>query len=127
MPSKLWRKLKKHLPNLSKQKGPGRPRVQDRDVLNGIWFVLWTGCQWKAVKQEWFRVSSSTLHERFQTWTKEGIFDKLFKIIVRFYARKKHIRWKWQSVVCQRTVVSVTYQTSSPTQRTNERGMPHPW
>jgi putative transposase len=98
IPTKLWRKLKKQLPKGSKQKGVGRPRVQDRDVINGIWYVLWTGCQWKAVKQEWFHVSSSTLHERFQTWTQAGIFDKLFKIIVRFYARERHIRWKWQSV-----------------------------
>ena len=98
IPSKLWRKLKKHLPKPPKQKGPGRPRVQDRDVINGIWYVLWTGCQWKAVKQDWFHVSSSTLHERFQAWTKAGIFDKLFKIIVRYYARERHIRWQWQSV-----------------------------
>ncbi len=98
IPSQLWQTLKKHLPKPAKQKGPGRPRVQDRDVINGIWYVLWTGCQWKAVKQEWFHVSSSTLHERFQEWTNGGIFDKLFKILVRYYARERHIRWKWQSV-----------------------------
>ena len=96
IPSKLWRKLKKHLPK-SKRGGAGRPRVQERDVVNGIWYVLWTGCQWKAVKREWFNVSSSTLHERFQEWTKAGIFDKLFKMIVRFYAREQRIGWKWQS------------------------------
>lgn len=72
-------------------------RVNDRDMLNGIWFVLWTGCQWKAVKQEWFNVSSSTLHDRFQEWTKAGLFDELFKIMVRFYAREQHIGWRWQS------------------------------
>jgi transposase len=71
IPSKLWRKLKKHLPKSKKQGGPGNPRVNDRDVIDGIWFVLWTGCQWKAVKREWFHVSSSTLYERFQTWRKQ--------------------------------------------------------
>jgi len=70
------------------------PRVQDRDLINDIWYVLWTECQWKAVKQEWFHVSSSTLHERFQTWTQAGVSEKLFKSIVRFYARERHIRWK---------------------------------
>jgi len=45
LPRNLWRKLKKHLPKALKQKGPGRPRVNDRDVLNGIWYVLWTGFQ----------------------------------------------------------------------------------
>jgi len=90
--------MKKHLSKLPQQKGPGRPRVKDRDVLNGIWFVLWTGCQWKAVERDWFHVSSSTLHERYQTWTKTGLFDKLFRIMVRFYARQSHIRWQWQAV-----------------------------
>jgi putative transposase len=97
MPRNLWRKLKKRLPKAPKHKGPGRPRVNDRDALNGIWFVLWTGCQWKAVKQDWFNVSSSTLHDRFQEWTQAGLFDELFKIMVRFYAREQHIGWRWQS------------------------------
>jgi len=97
MPRNVWRKLKKHLPKAAKQPGPGRPRVNDRDVVNGIWYVLWSGCQWKAVKREWFNVSSSTLHERFQQWTKAGLFDKLFQIIVRFYARERRIAWQWQS------------------------------
>lgn len=98
IPSKLWRKLKKHLRHSAKQIGPGRPRVNDRDAINGIWFILWTGCQWKAVERDWFHVSSSTLHERFQTWQKKGIFDRLFKIMVKYYTREAHIGWKWQSV-----------------------------
>lgn len=98
IPSKLWRKFKKHLPRQAKGKKPGRPRINDRDAINGIWYVLWTGCQWKAIDREWFHVSSSTLHERFQTWERAGIFDKLFKIMVKFYARERKIGWKWQSV-----------------------------
>ena len=54
MPSKLWRILKKHVPKARKKGGAGRPRVNDRNVLNGIWFILWTGCQWKAVDRHWF-------------------------------------------------------------------------
>ena len=78
LPPKLWKKLKKHLPKGRKKNGPGRPRVNNRNVINGIWYVLWSGCQWKAVKREWFQVSSSTLHERFQTWQEKGVFNKLF-------------------------------------------------
>ena len=60
--------------------------------------MLWTGSQWKSVKREWFQVSSSTLHERFQAWQKLGVFDKLFEIIVRYYAKEQGIGWKWQSI-----------------------------
>lgn len=98
VPSILWRKLKKHLPKPPIERGRGRPRVRDRDVFNGIWYVLWSGCQWKAVKREWFGVSASTLHERFQTWQQQGYFDLLFTWMVRQYARRRGIGWTWQSV-----------------------------
>lgn len=98
MPGKLWKLLKKHLPKEPKVRKPGRPRVNHRDVLDGIWYVLWTGCQWKSIEKEWFHVSSSVLHERFQTWQQQGLFEKLFKKMVKYYARECKIGWKWQSV-----------------------------
>lgn len=98
MPGKLWKLLKKHLPKEPKVRKPGRPRVSNRDVLDGIWHVLWTGCQWKSIEKEWFNVSSSVLHERFQTWQRQGLFELLFKKMVKFYARECQIGWKWQSV-----------------------------
>jgi putative transposase len=98
MPGKLWKLLKKHLPKGPTVRTPGRPRVNNRDVLDGIWHVLWTGCQWKSIEKEWFNVSSSVLHERFQTWQTQGLFEKLFKKMVRYYARECKIGWKWQSV-----------------------------
>ncbi len=72
----------------------GRLRIGPRAVLNGIWYVLWTGCQWKAVHRDRFGMSSSVLHERFQTWQEQGIWDKAFKTLVRFYARERHIQWQ---------------------------------
>lgn len=98
MPGKLWKLLKKHLPKEPKNRKPGRPRVKNRDVLDGIWHVLWTGCQWKSIEKDWFNVSSSVLHERFQTWQENGLFEKLFKKMVKFYARECKIGWKWQSI-----------------------------
>ena len=62
-----------------KRRQGGRPRASDRAVINGIWYVLWTGCQWKAVHRDWFGVSSSVIHERFQRWRRMGIFEKLMK------------------------------------------------
>ena len=98
IPGKLWKLLKKHLPKAPKVPGPGRPRVSSRNAIDGIWHVLWTGCQWKSIKKEWFDVSSSVLHERFQTWQQQGIFERLFKTIVKYYARESGIGWKWQSI-----------------------------
>jgi putative transposase len=98
VPRNLWRKVKRHLPPEAKQRGPGRPRVGNRAVLNGIWYVLWTGCQWKAVRRDWFGASSSVLHERFQTWQQQGIWDQVFQTLVKFYRRQRRIQWRWQAV-----------------------------
>jgi putative transposase len=101
LPRPLWRKLKKHLPkkrNKSKKQG-GRPRVSDRAVANAMWYVLWSGCQWKAIHREWFGVSSSVVHERFQRWRQMGIFEKLMKWMVEHYAKQSGgISWKWQAM-----------------------------
>ena len=47
---------------------------------------------------QWFGVSSSVLHERFQTWGQQGVWQAIFQALLRFYARQQHIRWQWQSV-----------------------------
>jgi putative transposase len=98
VPRPLWRRCKRLLPKPPKHHGPGRHRADPRAVLNGIWYVLWTGCQWKAVHRDWFGVSSSTIHDYFQTWIEQGLFAKLFRVMVRFYARRRRIQWTWQAV-----------------------------
>lgn len=98
VPSPLWRRIKRCLPKVKKKKGPGRPPAKNRDVVNGLWYILWTGCQWKAVHKSWFNVSSSVLHERFQSWQKAGVWKKIMQRLLRFYGRTKRIKWKWQSI-----------------------------
>jgi putative transposase len=98
VPDELWEQIKQVLPEMPKRHGPGRPRVDDRTVWNGIWYVLWTGCQWKAIHREWFGVCSSVLHERFQTWQQAGVFERIMQTMVCHYAQQRKIKWKWQSV-----------------------------
>lgn len=50
----------------AKDEEDGRPRASERAVVKAIWYVLWAGCQWKALHRDWFGVSSSVVHERFQ-------------------------------------------------------------
>ena len=100
LPRPLWRKLKKCLPKKrNKASRGGRPRASERAVINGIWYVLWTGSQWKAVHRDWFGVSASVIHERFQRWRRMGLFEKLMKRMVEYYARERGgIGWKWQAM-----------------------------
>ena len=98
IPRPLWRRLRRLLPKGKQKMHSGRPRADDRAVVNGIWYVLWTGCQWKAVHRDWFGVCSSTLHQRFQEWQRSGLFLKLMMLLVRFYARRQGIGWLWQAI-----------------------------
>ena len=100
VPRPLWRKIKKCLPkpkHKPKRRG-GRPRCCDRAIVNAIWYVLWTGCQWKAVHKNWFGVSASTVHARFQVWRKAGVFAKLMRRLVKVYGKKRKVKWKWQAL-----------------------------
>jgi putative transposase len=98
VPRPLWRRIRKHFPKPVQAVRPGRKRVDNRKVLNGIWYVLWTGCQWKAVHKDWFGVCSSTLHERFQEWQASGLFARIMQEMVQFYERQSRIQWQWQSI-----------------------------
>lgn len=98
VPKPLWKRIKKLFPKAPKQRQRGRPPADNRAVLNGIWYVLWTGCQWKAVHKDWFGVSSSVLHQRFQSWQQDGLFARIMKDMVKFYNKRRKIKWKWQSI-----------------------------
>ena len=98
MPRPLWRCVRRLLPTAKPHPQGGRPAADHRAVVNGIWYVLWTGCQWKAVRKEWFGVCSSTLHERFQEWQQAGIFQKVWILMLRFYARRHSIGWLFQAI-----------------------------
>lgn len=56
----------------------GRPRVSARDAMSGVFFVLKTGCQWKALDATSI-CSGSTAHKRFEEWVNAGVFHAFWK------------------------------------------------
>jgi putative transposase len=93
----LWFMIARLLPPDKAPRTVGRPALPNRRVLDGILYVLRTGCQWKSLKKEWFGASSS-LHARFQAWQRAGIWQKIFKLLLRFYHQRCGIQWKWQAL-----------------------------
>jgi transposase len=51
VPDDLWEEIKLLLPPEKPNKTIGRPVVPFRKVLNGIVYILRTGCQWKVPVQ----------------------------------------------------------------------------
>ena len=64
IPDNIWNEIKIILPDEKPENTMGRPIVPYRKVLDGIMFVLRTGCQWKMLPREYG--SGSTFHRRFQ-------------------------------------------------------------
>lgn len=95
----LWEKIEPLLPKHvnTHRFGGGRPRVPDRKAMDGIFFVLRTGCQWNALNATGI-CSSSTAHSRFQEWTAAGVFRKLWAMSLEEYDGLKGIDWSWQAM-----------------------------
>ena len=57
------------------KRGGRRRSVNVREVLNAIFYVLWTGCQWKALPKDF--PSKSTAHWYFTLWNWDGTLARI--------------------------------------------------
>ena len=68
-----WEVLQKLIP---KPKGFGHPvEVDFREILNGIFYVQRTGCQWEMLPHD--LPPYSTVYRYFQTWQRQGVWQQL--------------------------------------------------
>ena len=70
-----WRVIKPLLPN----KPRGVPRVDDRRVLNGIFWVLRSGAPWRDLPEHYG--PRTTCYNRFVRWRKAGVWDRMMDAI----------------------------------------------
>lgn len=61
--------------------GRGRPRIEDRQILNGILWIMRTGAPWKDMPERY--PSYQTCHRRFQEWVKAGVFERILRELAR--------------------------------------------
>lgn len=55
--------------------GGGKRRANLREVVNGLMYVLSTGCQWRAIPKD--LPPRSTVHDYFVLWTCERTLDRI--------------------------------------------------
>jgi transposase len=75
-----WSIIAPLLPN----KPRGVPRVDDRRVLNGIYWRLRTGSPWADIPERYG--PATTCYNRFVRWRREGVWDRLFAAVAGAYA-----------------------------------------
>ena len=96
IPDRLWDEIKSILPKEKPLKTVGRPIVPYKKVIDGILYILRTGCQWKMLPKEYG--SGSTCHRRFQQWNSLDIFKKIWIKLLKTYDDLFGINWTWQSI-----------------------------
>ena len=81
--NELWTQIEPLLPPVPEPspKG-GRPRVQNREALRGIVFVLRTGIPWQTLPTEMGCGSGSTCWRRFADWTRLSVWSKLHALLL---------------------------------------------
>ena len=80
----LWALIEPLLPppKPRREKYPGRRRVPDRAVLNGILFVFKTGIRWCDLSINLGFGSGPTCWRRLRDWQKAGVWDRLHQLLL---------------------------------------------
>jgi transposase len=77
-----WAVVEPLLPKPAKRAdGKGRPRVDNRAILNGILWVMRTGAPWHDMPNRY--PPYQTCHRRFQEWVKTGAFETILRKLVQ--------------------------------------------
>lgn len=76
--------------------GGGRKALPPRQIFAAIVYVLRTGCQWKALPENFG--SASAIHAHFQRWRHNGFFLRLWQAGLAEYDELEGIAWTWQSI-----------------------------
>jgi putative transposase len=96
LPDHLWEQFRRRIPQSRPSCRGGRPRVDDRQCLTAIAYILRTGIQWGALPRS--LGAKSTVYDRFREWCAAGIFTQAWKDALRSLDRAGGIDWEWQSM-----------------------------
>lgn len=79
----LWERVEPLLPVVERRfRYPGRRRLDDRRVLCGILFVLYTGIPWRHLPQELGFGSGMTCWRRLRDWNQAGVWQRLHELLL---------------------------------------------
>jgi transposase len=68
-----WKLLEPLIP--PRKPGGDKRTVNVREVVNGLMYVLSTGCQWRAIPKD--LPPKSTVYDYFDLWTYDGTLDRI--------------------------------------------------
>ncbi len=84
----VWAAVRPLLPGVNAR---GRPRVDDRRILDGILYVLRNGCRWQDVPREYG--SSVTCWRRFAQWEADGTWERIWRALLQVMEPRARQAW----------------------------------
>jgi transposase len=72
-----WSRIEPLLPPRAKE---GKPRADDRSIVNGILYVLITGCRWIDIPRRYG--DDSTANRRLRRWEREGVWKRIMDSLI---------------------------------------------
>ena len=85
---KQWKKIEPLLPKL---RSNGRPWKKNREVLEGILWVLRSGARWKDLPKVY--PSPSTCWRRLRDWEEQGVWERIWQSFIRELDKRRRIHW----------------------------------
>ena len=87
-----WQKIEPLLPK-PKRRRRGRPPKGNRQVFEGILWVLKTGARWRDLPTG-FGVSSSVCWKRLRLWEEQGIWLRLWRAFLSELDQRGRLDWR---------------------------------
>jgi putative transposase len=91
----LWSIIQDILCELDPPAATGRPRTGQREALNGIIYVMRTGCQWNQLPTQFG--DDSSVHRTMQRWITKGVLQRIWAVLVENCEELGGVDWEWQS------------------------------
>lgn len=91
----------------------GRPRADDRLILDGVFWVLCSGTTWRDMPERYG--PWSTVYQRFRDWRNQGTFNKMLKrshgMLIRHLGINDHLLMVYRATLDWLEVPARTYST----------------
>jgi transposase len=96
---RLWELLEPLIPPRPPARGPGgRPPIADRVALEGILFVLNTGCRWRDLPPQLGAGSGHTAWRRLRAWQAAGVWERLHQLVLDELSDAELLDWSRASI-----------------------------
>lgn len=95
VPDPLWDLIKPILEELDPLARTGRPRMNQRDALDGIIYRMRTGVQWNHLPRVFG--SDRSIHRTFQVWQRLGVMERIWAVLIEHCEELGGVNWQWQS------------------------------